>query len=801
MRKLSWFFCLVFLPAKSLFSQQFLVDSLEKMIPQTADPVQKADLLMGLSRALTFTHSGNAGAQQAEEALKWAKIARDEEAIAQALLIKSNSLVATDIEKRRQLVLQALEIARRAGAKSTEAMATYFNAEHYIYHRHDYKQGLQILQGALKKADERVADKHIGNIYKVMGIAYMTQGDSKQAIAQFEKALIYFDRVKSHPFIDPRLGRPSAMDADGGAMNKIQTLLYVAHLYQAGGQSQRAMRLFKNALHSARQMQARDLEAWALEELANVYSVQGEIVQAIAFYQSAIRIYQIRDAKTNLTLPLQQIAYLYYQTKDWDVAETYFKKSLENCLATGDSIPLVRIFSALGQVSLKQNRAGQAQDYYDRALEITLALNDSTGLPMVFSGLSEVREAEGDYVQAQSYLFQALALSQKFNDNRYSLQHLLGIAGNYRLMGKPDSAIHYANAARNLSQTYGSLTNRRVIELELSMAEEQKGDHAAALAHYKTFFQLHDSIFTADASLKLKEEQVRQNVEDYQRQKEQAEREAQLLSSRNRLFIALAAALLGILLVGGYLFLKLRQAQKKLTAQNRQLQQLNQTKDKFFGIIAHDIRSPMAALDSVAEQMEYYIETQSQDKLDLLVKRVDKTVKHLGGLLDNLLSWAMLQQGVIPYHPKPIRLGEVANHILEVFSANAHAKEIGLESLIPPDLEVYADPSALHAILRNLVSNAIKFTPARGTVSLNAEVEAENVFIIVNDTGTGISAEKLERLFSLNRQSQQGTAGEKGAGLGLLLVKEFVEMNRGRLQVNSQPDRGSQFIFTLPKAA
>ena len=80
-------------------------------------------------------------------------------------------------------------------------------------------------------------------------------------------------------------------------------------------------------------------------------------------------------------------------------------------------------------------------------------------------------------------------------------------------------------------------------------------------------------------------------------------------------------------------------------------------------------------------------------------------------------------------------------------------------------------------------------------------MEAENVFIIVNDTGTGISAEKLERLFSLNRQSQQGTAGEKGAGLGLLLVKEFVEMNQGRLQVNSQPDRGSQFIFTLPKAA
>ncbi len=801
MRKLLWLFCLVSLPIPSLFSQRLLADSLQKIIPKTADPVQKADLLLGLSRALMFTHSGNAGAQQAEEALKWAKAARDEEAIAQALLIKSNSIATNQIEDSHQLVLQALDIARRIGAKSTEAMAAYFEAEHHIYYRNDYKKGLQMLQGALKKVDEHVADKHIGNIYKVMGTAYRIQGDSEQAIAHFEKALFYFDRVKSHPFVDPRLGRPSAMDADGGAMNKIQVLLYLGNLYQAGGQPQRAMRLLKSALHSARQMQARDLEAWTSEELAHVYSAQGKIAQAIASYQSAIRIYQATDSKTYLILPLQQTAYLYYQTKDWAVAESYFKKSLENCLAIADSIPMIRNFTALGDVSLQQNRVGQAQDYYNRALKITLALNDSTALPMVFSGLSKVRVAKKEYVQAQGYLFQALALSQKFNDHIYSIQHLVGIAGNFRLMGKPDSAVHYANAARDLSETYGSLTNRRVIELELSRAEEQKGDYVAALEHYKKFFQLHDSMFTADASLKLKEEQVRQNVADYQQQKEQAEREAQLLSSRNRLYIALAAALLSILLVGGYLFLKLRQAQRKLTTQNRQLQQLNQTKDKFFGIIAHDIRSPMAALDSVAEQMEYYMETHRQDKLDLLVKRVDKTVKHLSTLLDNLLNWAMLQQGVIPYHPKPIRLAEVADHILEVFSANAHAKEIGLESLIPSDLEVYADPSALHAILRNLVSNAIKFTPAQGTVSINAEVEAENVFIIVNDTGTGISAEKLERLFSLNRQSQQGTAGEKGAGLGLLLVKEFVEMNQGRLQVNSQPDRGSQFIFTLPKAA
>ena len=800
MRNLFWFFCLIPLSTQPLFSQQFLVDSLQKIIPETTDPARKSDLFLGLMRALRFTHSGNAGAQEVEEALKWANVAKDEEAIAQALLMKSSIVGSGNIEDGHRLILQALDRARRAGGKSTEAMAAYFEAEYYIYHRNNYKKGLELLQAALKKTDEHVADKHIGNIYKVMGRAYMTLGDEEQAIAHFEKALLYFDRVKTHPFVDPRLGRPSAMDADGGAMNKIQVLVYLGHLYQAGGQSARAVHLLQAALNSARQVQAGDLEAWALEELAHVHSARGELVEAIAHYQSAIRIFQAKNSKTELILPLQQIAYLYYQTRDWAVAEAYFKKSLENCLASSDSISMIRNFIGLGQVSLQQNREDEAQAHYQRALGITLALNDSTRLPMVLSGLANVKEAKQEYAQAQVYLFQALALSRKFNDHVYAIQHLLGIAGNFRLMGKPDSAIHYATQAMDLSEKFGSLTERRVIEMELSRAEEQKGDYAAALTHYKKFFQLHDSIFTVDASLKLKEEQVRQNVEDYQQQKEQAEREARLLSSRNRLYVALAAALLAILLVGGYLFLKLRQAQQKLSAQNRQLQHINQTKDKFFGIIAHDIRSPMVALDSVAEQMEYYLDTQRQDKLELLVKRVDKTVKQLGALLDNLLSWAMLQQGVVPYHPKPIRLAEVADSILEMFAANARAKDIALQSRIPPDLIVHADASALHTILRNLVSNAIKFTPPQGSVSLEARAEDEQALVLVRDTGTGISAEKLEGLFSLDRQSQPGTAGEKGTGLGLLLVKEFVEMNRGALQVSSQPDRGAQFMFTLPQA-
>ncbi|MBK6948905.1 MAG: HAMP domain-containing histidine kinase [Haliscomenobacter sp.] len=366
-----------------------------------------------------------------------------------------------------------------------------------------------------------------------------------------------------------------------------------------------------------------------------------------------------------------------------------------------------------------------------------------------------VWRAKQNSSKALAYNFLSLALSKRFNDQPGAVNHLLDISNNYRMLGKPDSAIYYGLQASELAQTYGFLGQQKNIQLALSYAEEEAGNYAQALAYHKTYLQLHDSIYSANASLKLKEEQVRQNVADYQREKEQAQREAVLLHTRNRLYLALAAALLAILLVGGYLFFQLRQAQRQLQSKNLQLQQLNLTKDRFFGIIAHDIRSPIVALDSVAEQIEYYLETQRPEKLDLLAKRVDKTVKRLSALLDNLLSWALLPQGVVPYHPQSIPIASVAESAIEMFSANAHAKEIRLETYFPGDLAVFADESALHAILRNLLSNAIKFTPSWRTVSLSAEQTEDKIYIKINDTGTGISAEKLEKLFSLEKPANR----------------------------------------------
>ncbi len=161
----------------------------------------------------------------------------------------------------------------------------------------------------------------------------------------------------------------------------------------------------------------------------------------------------------------------------------------------------------------------------------------------------------------------------------------------------------------------------------------------------------------------------------------------------------------------------------------------------------------------------------------------------------------MLQQGVIPYRPQSIPIARIASEVLDLFEDNAQAKNVALENHIAKDLNVYADANTLQAILRNLLSNAIKFTPAGGKVSISTELVGDRVFIHINDTGTGIAAEKLEKLFSIDKSSEKGTAGEKGTGLGLMLVKELVALNKGKVEVVSKLNEGSSFTISLPFAA
>ncbi|MGE5431024.1 MAG: PAS domain S-box protein [Syntrophomonadaceae bacterium] len=228
---------------------------------------------------------------------------------------------------------------------------------------------------------------------------------------------------------------------------------------------------------------------------------------------------------------------------------------------------------------------------------------------------------------------------------------------------------------------------------------------------------------------------------------------------------------------------------------------LNAGKDKLFSIIAHDLKSPFTALLGFSEYLTNYLEDLNSEEIKEFAGSIYKSASGVYKLIENLLQWSRLQLGRMDFVPQAFNFNELGDEMVQLYQANACKKKITLIEEIEPGLVVYADKHMTETVLRNLISNAIKFTGQSGTVSLIAERENGTVKITVKDNGLGMDTLQLSKLFRLSEhRSTVGTAQEKGTGLGLLICKEFVEKNGGDLIVESQAGQGSSFAFTLPEA-
>ncbi len=244
----------------------------------------------------------------------------------------------------------------------------------------------------------------------------------------------------------------------------------------------------------------------------------------------------------------------------------------------------------------------------------------------------------------------------------------------------------------------------------------------------------------------------------------------------------------------------------ELTFARRSLKTLNATKDKFFSIIAHDLRDPLQYLLLSADFLQQSYDDIAEKKRKDYIRRFYDSSHRISSLLENLLNWSRSQSGSMEVKPEPTDAGALVREAFQLSAGNAKKKDITLSSSVEPGVTVYADPNMLHTLLRNLVSNAVKFTPPGGEVKVAAadspEPEENFVHITVSDNGIGIPAEDIDSIFRIDvRKTRQGTAKEKGTGLGLILCKEFVDRNNGTISVSSEPGKGTTFTVTLPKQA
>lgn len=246
--------------------------------------------------------------------------------------------------------------------------------------------------------------------------------------------------------------------------------------------------------------------------------------------------------------------------------------------------------------------------------------------------------------------------------------------------------------------------------------------------------------------------------------------------------------------------LKLFKQSEKLLIQSKELQALNATKDKFFSIIAHDLRGPLGGFMALSELMADESQAFTPEQKKGMITALGSSSRNIFNLLENLLEWSQMQQGNTAFRPQIINLKKIATDCIKINGDAARAKGITVSADISQDQEVFADTNMLQAVIRNLVSNAIKFTPKGGQVSVSAGLAENNTSVIfVKDSGIGMNPQMVADLFKINvNSSRPGTEGENSTGLGLLLCKEFVEKHEGELWVESKEGLGSAFYFSIP---
>ncbi|MDP2036671.1 MAG: GAF domain-containing sensor histidine kinase [Ignavibacteria bacterium] len=230
------------------------------------------------------------------------------------------------------------------------------------------------------------------------------------------------------------------------------------------------------------------------------------------------------------------------------------------------------------------------------------------------------------------------------------------------------------------------------------------------------------------------------------------------------------------------------------------LKELNKTKDKFFSIIAHDLKSPFQGLLGYSQILTTEYATLSEEEKIFFISGIGELTNSAFRLLENLLEWSRMQTGRITFDPETFQIEKEVSTTLLLLSQTAKNKDIDLEKNIEGDISVFADKNMLSTIIRNLISNSIKFTKQGGRITISAELIKDMVKITVADTGIGMRQEDVDKLFKLDKNfSTPGTNKEEGTGLGLLLCKEMVEQNGGKIWVESKVGEGSKFIFTVPQ--
>lgn len=590
--------------------------------------------------------------------------------------------------------------------------------------------------------------------------------------------------------------------------------LAMGEAYQAQRQYEPALQQFVRALRLYQQLHDEHGRAHALRLLGRAQHLQGDTGHAHDTYRQALRLtLDLRDPQST-ALIYSNLGELYGDGGAWRRALRSHEQAYAEWKQAGNRAGQAQALNAIGLAHHQLRQYSRALYYLRLSLQQARRLGDSTSTGEALASTGRVYEDVGNYEVAMGFYTQALSqLPRRTPPLRRAaaLQSLALVHDS--LMNRP-AAIRALRQALPLAQKAGSQIMVSTFYQKLTDLYERENNYPRALAAQRRYAALQDSVFAERRSAQIAELQTRYESEKKGREIQLLIKTRQIqeasLRRQKMLRNAMAVGALLLLLAVAALYRGRREQvrinrllQRKNRAINRQKQELghlNRTKDTLFSIISHDLRSPLSSLYSMLTLQN--IGNLPPERMAAHTERLSRTLDVTLRLLDNLLNWSAAQMQGYTVRPEKIQLQAVVEEALALLIGDAERKGILLRTQLPDPCLVKADVNMLRLVLRNLIGNAIKFTPPEGTVTLAARpLDATMWEITVADTGVGIAAADQNRIFGeTGLHSTLGTAREKGTGLGLRLCKEFVERNGGRISFETVPGEGTTFRFMLPAA-
>lgn len=589
---------------------------------------------------------------------------------------------------------------------------------------------------------------------------------------------------------------------------QIESLQGLGGYYSDKGLHQKSLTHFQKAHELAKEAKNIDYILFTHNNLAGEYEYTGEYAMALNEYLASMEIAKTANRTKILSILNENIGLLYASQKDYDQALAYYKTVKKLNAEIDDEMGTARSESNIASIYADSDNLDYAMFNINASISVFEKYEELDWLAFAYQVKGKTYLKQEKYQWALFWLKQSKALhDKKVEDEREEIDLLHGLAEANLGIGRDSLSEIHALKGFNLAQRINIKEGIKKLSKTLYQIHKQKESYVTALAYHELYQELSDTISKNDTKKSLVMLKTKIN---HEQQKENiiAKSEKALAKQKNYIYASLAILL--ILLGITVLVRRSESIQKKLNKelnskkgdlekQEVELRDINEAKDKLFSIIGHDLRGPIGALKGLLQLFEN--NEIKQNEFLSFVPKLRSDIDHISFTLNNLLSWGQTQMNGTITRPSIVYLENLVNENINLLFEIADAKSIKMVNQLSDNTIAWTDADQIDIVIRNLMSNALKFTPNKGSITIGAKEIDDFWQISVTDTGVGIDEETQTKIFSGNSNvTTYGTNNEKGTGLGLTLCKEMVKNNKGTIWVESAINKGTSFYFTVPKA-